>query len=307
MPHNPRSNRRPSCSSRTIRSSSPKTIGDTLKADSAMRLTSRAPRSGWSAGPENAVEPSGDGGRRAGPWVSAGIAAHRAAGRPGADGSGYPRYRQRKHRDGQRVPRRGTSRSCAGAGRGHAQRRCAGVAGSDVGPTGGDPGGWRLGRNRRTQLVPVPAVQRGEGDRHIIWGAAGGLAFGGLRRLVRRRIADRAMRDSETGAYTAGFIEEVYQAELRRAERTGVPFSVALVALQDEAGSGKPLPLDAPAAAAHWLRECLRGSDYIGRLEESRFALVLPETWEEDARIVLARMDGSFRHAAKTNGGKERS
>jgi len=132
------------------------------------------------------------------------------------------------------------------------------------------------------------------------------VAVHGLRRLVRRRIFDRAMRDSETGAYTAGFIEEVYQAELRRAERTGVPFSVALVALQDEAGSGKPLPLDAPAAAAHWLRECLRGSDYIGRLEESRFALVLPETWEEDARIVLARIDGSFRYEAKTNGGKER-
>src|SRR2546426_281 len=105
MPHNPRSNRRPSCSSRTIRSSSTKTIGDTLKADSAMRLTSRAPRSGWSAGPENAVEPSGDGGRPAGPWVSAGIAAHRAAGRPGADGPGYPRYWQGEPRDGQRVPR----------------------------------------------------------------------------------------------------------------------------------------------------------------------------------------------------------
>src|SRR5207302_10620239 len=125
------------------------------------------------------------------------------------------------------------------------------------------------------------------------------VAVHGLRRLVRRRIADRAMRDSETGAYTAGFIEEVYQAELRRAERTGVPFSVALVALQDESGSGRPLPLDAPAAAAHWLRECLRGSDYIGRLEESRFALVLPETWEEDVRILLCRIYGSFPYEAK--------
>src|SRR5437016_4187537 len=336
MPHNPRSNRRPSCSSRTIRSSSPKTIGDTLKADSAMRLTSRAPRSGWSAGPENAAEPSGDGGRRAGPWVSAGIAAHRAAGRPRADGPGYPRYRQRKHRDGQRVPRRGTSRSCAGAGRGHAQRRCAGVAGSDVGPTGGDPGGWRLGRNRRTQLVPVPAVQRGEGDRHIIWGAAGDLPSGGFGRCrgVGHRRGRHAVRvaglvarhdfrpgDDVVAQGAAGVSRiwtyhpdvcgvpssrELSTADLRRAARRGVPFSVALIALQDEAGSGKPLPLDAPAAAAHWLRECLRGSDYIGRLEESRFALVLPETWEEDARIVLARIDGSFRYEAKTNGGKER-
>jgi len=87
-----------------------------------------------------------------------------------------------------------------------------------------------------------------------------------LRRLVRRRMADRAMRDPETGTYTAGFIQEVYEAELRRAERTGVPFSVALVALRDDVGSGKPLPSDAPLAAAQWLRESLRGSDYIGGL-----------------------------------------
>ena len=126
-----------------------------------------------------------------------------------------------------------------------------------------------------------------------------------LRRLVRRRMTDRAMRDPQTGAYTAGFIQEVYEAELRRAERTGVPFSVALVALRDDAGSGKPLPSDAPVAAAEWLRESLRGSDYIGRLDEHRFALVLPETWEEDARIVLARIDGSFHYVAKSNGGKE--
>ncbi len=123
-----------------------------------------------------------------------------------------------------------------------------------------------------------------------------------LRRLVRRRMADRAIRDPQTSAYTADFIQEVYQAELRRAERTGVPFSVALVALRDEGGAEKPLPAEAPAAATQWLRGNLRSSDYIGRLDASRFALVLPETWEEDARIVLGRIDGSFRYHPKSNG-----
>ncbi len=123
-----------------------------------------------------------------------------------------------------------------------------------------------------------------------------------LRRLVQRRMADRAIRDAPTGTYTADFIQEVYQAELRRAERTGVPFTVALVALRDEAGSGKPLPSDAPAAAAQWLRSNLRSSDYIGRLDGTRFALVLPETWEEDARIVMSRIDGSFHYQPKGNG-----
>src|SRR2546428_13731339 len=94
-----------------------------------------------------------------------------------------------------------------------------------------------------------------------------------LRRLVRRRMTDRAMRDPQTGAYTAGFLQGGYEAELRRAERTGVPFSVALVALRDDAGSGKPLPSDAPVAAAEWLREGPRGREYIRPLDEPRFVL----------------------------------
>jgi GGDEF domain-containing protein len=123
-----------------------------------------------------------------------------------------------------------------------------------------------------------------------------------LRRVVLRRMADRAIRDPQTGVYTADFIQEVYQAELRRAERTGVPFSIALVSLRDEGASSRPLPLDASVAAAQWLRQTMRGSDYIGRLDEHRFAMVLPETWEEDARLVLARIDGSFRYQPKSNG-----
>ncbi len=125
-----------------------------------------------------------------------------------------------------------------------------------------------------------------------------------LRRVLARRTADRALRDPLTGVYTADFMREVYQAELRRAERTGVPFSVALAALWDEGGTARPLPADADVAAARWLRESLRGSDYIGRLGAGRFAIVLPETWEEDARIVLARIDRSFRY--RPRGGPDR-
>jgi GGDEF domain-containing protein len=123
-----------------------------------------------------------------------------------------------------------------------------------------------------------------------------------LRRVIQRRMADRAIRDAPTGTYTADFIQEVYQAELRRAERTGVPFTVALVALREEGGTRKPLPSDAPAAAAQWLRSNLRSSDYIGRMDEARFALVLPETWEEDARLVMSRIDGSFHYRPRGNG-----
>jgi len=118
----------------------------------------------------------------------------------------------------------------------------------------------------------------------------------GLRQVVFRRLADRSIRDPETGVYTSDFIREVYQSELRRAERTGVPFSVALVAphLPGDAGH-HPSDRDGLAASvAHWLQQHLRGSDYVGRLADSRFVVILPETWEDDARSVAARISSAF-------------
>lgn len=125
----------------------------------------------------------------------------------------------------------------------------------------------------------------------------------GLRRIVRQRLAQRAIKDPLTGTYTADFIQEVYHAELRRAERTGVPFSLALVALNDPSGHGQLAGSpDVSMAMAKWLRRNVRSSDYIGRLEDNRFALVLPETWEEDAKVVAARIKGSFRYQPKPTG-----
>lgn len=124
-----------------------------------------------------------------------------------------------------------------------------------------------------------------------------------LRRIVRQRMAQRAIRDPLTGTYTADFIQEVYQAELRRAERTGVPFSLALVALNDPSEHGQlAASPDVSLAMAKWLKRNVRSSDYVGRLEDNRFALVLPETWEEDAKAVAARIKGSFRYQPKPSG-----
>jgi len=113
----------------------------------------------------------------------------------------------------------------------------------------------------------------------------------GLRRIVLRRLADRVIRDPETGAYTADFIHEVYQSELRRADRTGVPFSLALVIPHPPAAG----PPGFFASVAKWLTEHLRGSDYIGRLEDDRFVVILPETWEDDALTLIQRLNFAFK------------
>jgi len=127
----------------------------------------------------------------------------------------------------------------------------------------------------------------------------------GLRRLTLRRIADRTIRDPRTGAYTLDFIREIYEAELRRAERTGVPFSVAVVAIHDLAGTLRQTSLaieELWGALTTWLQSNLRGCDYIGHTEENRFVLILPETWEDDARSVTKRINVSFRHHPKGAG-----
>src|SRR2546428_13961664 len=71
-----------------------------------------------------------------------------------------------------------------------------------------------------------------------------------LRRLVRRRMADRAMRDPETGTYTAGFITGVSQGEHGPAERTRVPFSGAPRAARQAGGLVKTAPYHSPVMAA---------------------------------------------------------
>jgi GGDEF domain-containing protein len=113
----------------------------------------------------------------------------------------------------------------------------------------------------------------------------------GLRRIVLRRLADRVIRDPETGVYTTDFIQEVYQSELRRADRTGVPFSLALVVPHPPTGA----PVGFLAAVAKWLTQYLRGSDYVGRLADDRFVVILPETWEDDALTLVQRLNFAFK------------
>ncbi|MBI2247982.1 MAG: hypothetical protein HYU65_08625, partial [Armatimonadetes bacterium] len=101
-----------------------------------------------------------------------------------------------------------------------------------------------------------------------------GVVFG-LRRLIQLRMADRVIRDPLTGAYTPDFIQEIYQTELRRAERTGVPFSIALVSIRDTDKAAADIPM----ALARWLKQNMRGCDYVGRLDTNQFVVILPETW----------------------------
>ncbi len=123
-----------------------------------------------------------------------------------------------------------------------------------------------------------------------------------VRDILRRRRMERAIRDRLTGAYSSDFVHEVYEAELRRAARTGVPFSVAFLALHERDGS--KTAVGAQVALAKWLHRNIRSSDYVGRLGNEEFVLVLPETWEDDAADLLRRISTSIRYSP-SSGGRE--
>lgn len=126
------------------------------------------------------------------------------------------------------------------------------------------------------------------------------IALFAVRDILRRRQLERAIRDGLTGSYSSDFIREVYEAELRRAARTGVPFSVAFLALHERDGS--KTAVGAQVAMARWLHRNIRSSDYVGRLGNEEFALVLPETWEDDAADLLRRISTSLRYSPSGNG-----
>ena len=125
------------------------------------------------------------------------------------------------------------------------------------------------------------------------------IALFAVRDILRRRRLDRAIHDALTGSYSSDFIREIYEAELRRAARTGVPFSVAFVTLHER----KDGPVaGAQIAMARWLRRNVRSSDYVARIGEQQFALIFPETWEEDAADLVRRIGTSMRYSAPGNG-----
>jgi len=127
------------------------------------------------------------------------------------------------------------------------------------------------------------------------------IALFAVRDILRRRRLDRAIRDALTGSYSSDFIREIYEAELRRASRTGVPFSVAFLALHPRGGS----VTEAQQTMARWLRGNVRSSDYVGRVDEQEFAIVFPETWEEDTADLLRRIGASMRYSPSSNGGEK--
>jgi diguanylate cyclase (GGDEF)-like protein len=110
-------------------------------------------------------------------------------------------------------------------------------------------------------------------------------------RSVNRRLA---LYDSGSGACTRNYFSELASAEISRAQRYGRPFTVACVNLQQNEEVHRNAGCSSEGAVlrkiARTIRANTRSSDVVGLRRDNEFVLLLPETGNESAEVVLKKL-----------------
>lgn len=104
----------------------------------------------------------------------------------------------------------------------------------------------------------------------------------------------REMHDKLTGLFNRRHFLALMQIEWERSRRYGRPLSLVIFDIDaPEAtlrGRGRPAEDEFLLSLADACRECTRSSDTVARLDRERFAVLLPETRGEDARLFAERL-----------------
>ena len=109
-----------------------------------------------------------------------------------------------------------------------------------------------------------------------------------------RRLGAAARTDSLTGLSNRLAFEETFASEAARLKRHGTPFALLLADLDQlkeiNDRYGHQAGDDAICEVAHALRRQLRVEDFAARIGGDEFAVLLPETHEEGAKELGARL-----------------
>lgn len=107
---------------------------------------------------------------------------------------------------------------------------------------------------------------------------------------VPRKAALEKLIDKSSGVYNRFYFDSFLDHEISRSKLTGRPFSLLLI-------EPNPQPLPKTTCLNHLLptlastiKEQIRASDLLCRVDQKRFALLLPETTNQNAEQVVSRI-----------------
>jgi len=125
---------------------------------------------------------------------------------------------------------------------------------------------------------------------YLVVGAIGGELFARIKYLFAR-LENSCSIDELSGVYNQQFITRTLEAALGQHVRYGAPFSIVFLSISAEAQADlKPKQRNKLIReTAHYLRNDLRMVDEVGRLDDERFLLVLPNTPGAGASVVATR------------------
>jgi diguanylate cyclase (GGDEF)-like protein len=117
---------------------------------------------------------------------------------------------------------------------------------------------------------------------------------------LRGEVRSRALHDAGTGLANRGhFIEQLARRAALADRRTSAPFAVCSLALDGIGEVARRLGEDAAdrivARAADVVRDCVRASDLVARLEDDKFGILLEEIADaRDIDILAERIVSSI-------------
>ena len=112
-------------------------------------------------------------------------------------------------------------------------------------------------------------------------------------KVLRERLQQEAMVDADTGLLTYPALIKNLDLLVTRSRRYGNP--VALLKIQVTAIAEDIPPVDMLTSVGHLLKDQLRWADLIGRTEDDRFIIILPETTIDAAETIAGKLRESLK------------
>lgn len=156
------------------------------------------------------------------------------------------------------------------------------------------------------QIVGLLTVNSSAGPRlfkadeiAVLSTVANELALGIRNARLFERARERANRDSLTGLVNHRHLHELLEYELARARRAGQPLAIAMFDLNNfkmlNDQFGHQIGDDVLRLVAAALQSRLRGTDIAGRYGGDEFLVILPQSDEPGARLLMQRVSARLR------------